>query len=85
MMKEIKFIWNDSDIGPYDIDKPILVQTENNKLIAFKDTKSYKNGDLSKPISVWKWMVEKYKIKYWCYQSAITEYDQLDYEGYWDD
>ena len=85
IQKEIKFIWNEPDIGPYDIDRPILVQTKQDKLIAFNDTQSYENGDLSEPISVWKWMVNKYKIKYWCYQSAITEYDQLDYEGYWDD
>lgn len=82
IQKEIKFIWNESDIGPYDIDRPILVQTENNKLMTFKDTKCFIN---KQPVSHWKRLVEKYKIKYWCYQSAITEYDQLDYEGYWDD
>lgn len=85
ILKEIKFIWREANDTPYDIDKPILVQTKQDKLIAFNDTKSYKNGDLSKPISVWKWMVDKYKIKYWCYQSAITEYDEDDYSGRWDD
>ena len=80
--KEIKFIWNESNRGPYDIDRPILVQTENNKLMTFKDTKFFIN---KQPVSHWQRLVDKYKIKYWCYQSAITEYDQLDYEGYWDD
>jgi hypothetical protein len=79
---EIKFIWREANDTPYDINKPILVQTENNKLIVFKDTKTYINN---KEVSHWQRLVEKYKIKYWCYQSAITEYDQLDYEGYWDD
>lgn len=79
MSKEIKFIWNESDRGPYYIDDPILVQTQNNKLIVFKDTKTYINN---KKVSNWQRLVEKYKIKYWCYQEAITEYDQLDYEGY---
>lgn len=82
MSKEIKFIWNKSDRGPYDIDRPILVQTENNKLVTFKNTKCFIN---KQPVSHWQQLVNKYKIKYWCYQSAITEYDKLDYEGYWDD
>ena len=43
MSKEIKFIWNESDRDPYDIDRPILVQTENNKLMTFKDTKCFIN------------------------------------------
>ena len=82
LLKEIKFIWREANDTPYDINKPILVQTENNKLIVFKDTKTYINN---KEVSHWQRLVEKYKIKYWCYQEAITEYDQLDYEGYWDD
>jgi len=68
---ESHFVWNNESLGPENIDKPILVCTKNNKLIAFKDTMSYKNGDLSKPISVWKWMVDKYKIKFWVYQSVV--------------
>jgi len=65
------FEWNNESLEPENIDEPILVCTKNNKLIAFKDTMSYKNGDLSKPISVWKWMVDKYKIKFWVYQSVV--------------
>ena len=74
-LNEIKFLWHGAGDNPYDMEKPVLVQTKEDKLIAFNNTMSYKNGDLSKPISIWKWMVDKYKIKYWCYQSAITEYD----------
>ena len=70
---ESHFVWNNESLEPENIDKPILVCTKNNKLIAFKDTMSYKNGDLSKPISVWKWMVEKYNIKYWVYQDKVIE------------
>lgn len=81
-LNEIKFLWHGAGDNPYDMEKPILAQTENNKLIVFKDTKTYINN---KKVSHWQRLVEKYKIKYWCYQSAITEYDQLDYEGYWDD
>ena len=67
------FNWNDTNLEPENIEEPILVCTKNNKLIAFKDTMSYKNGDLSKPISVWKWMVDKYKIKFWVYQYEVIK------------
>ena len=82
IQREIQFIWNESNREPYDIDIPILAQTENNKLIVFKNTKCFINRQ---SVSNWDKLVAKYKIKYWCYQSAITEYDRLDYEDYWDD
>lgn len=79
---EIKFIWNNAKDTPYDIDRPVLVQTENNKLMVFTNTRCNIKGQF---VSHWQRMVEKYKIKYWIYQSEITEYDRLNCEGYYDD
>ena len=64
-------MWLLASEEPTNIEAPILIWTKNNELIAFKNTMSYKNGDLSKPISVWKWMVGKYHIKYWVYQVDV--------------
>ncbi len=65
------FIWNNATREPANIDAPILVWTNNDKLVVFKDTKTCLNGDTKHPISNWKYMVDKYNIKYWVYQSFV--------------
>lgn len=65
------FNWKPASREPMIIDLPILSWTNNDKLVVFKDTKTWLNGDTKNPFSNWKWMVEKYKIKFWAYQYEV--------------
>ena len=64
--------WNTSEDEPIDINAPVLIWTEKNRLMVLKDTKAFLGGDTSKIFSDWMNLVDKYKIKYWVYQGAIT-------------
>lgn len=77
IIKEIE--WRDAkkDGGPSDMYAPILYCTTNNKLGTFKNTVGYHGtvgiygGDVIAAHSDWKWLSEKYSVKYWTYQSEI--------------
>jgi len=73
------FNWNPASWEPMNIDLPILVWTNNDKLVVFKDTKTWLNGDTKNPFSNWKWMVDKYNIKFWVYQTAVINKHPFDY------
>ena len=61
--------WKNADVyTPQDIELPIIYCTGNNKMGVFKNTYGLMNG---KPYSHWKWLKEKYNIKWWCYQWEI--------------
>ena len=66
-----RFNWNPTSLEPMNIDLPILACTNNDKLVVFKDTKSYLGGDTKHPISGFKRLVEKYNIKFWTYQYEV--------------
>ena len=51
-----------------NIDLLILAWANNDKLIVFKNTKSYVYGQ---PISGFNKLVEKYNIKFWAYQYEV--------------
>lgn len=65
------FNWNPASWAPMNIDLPILALTNNDKLVVFKNSKSWLNGDVEHPFSNWKWMVDKYNIKFWAYQYEV--------------
>jgi len=65
------FEWNPASCEPMDFNSPILAWTNNDKLVVFKDTKTWLNGDTKNPFSNWKWLREKYNIKFWVYQNAV--------------
>ena len=73
------FNWNPASREPMIIDLPILAWTNNDKLVVFKDTKTWLNGDTKRPISDFKRLVEKYKIKFWVYQNAVINEHPFDY------
>lgn len=54
------FIWNNKEYEPGAIELPILIWTENDKLMVLKNTYSFYGGDLSKKFSNWKNLVNKY-------------------------
>lgn len=54
--------WMPVEIGPGSTEQSILYCTRNGKLGVFKELG---NGD-------WKWLCEKYGIKYWTYQNEIV-------------
>lgn len=69
------FNWNPASWAPMNIDLSILAWTNNDKLVVFKNSKSWLNGDVENSFSNWKWMVDKYKIKFWVYQyEVISKY-----------
>lgn len=72
------FAWNPIECAPKDINEPILALTNNNKLIVFKDTKTFLGGDIEHPFSDWKNIVDKYKIKLWVYQSEVINSEYYD-------
>jgi hypothetical protein len=61
-----------------NIDLPILAWTNNDKLVVFKDTKTWLNGDTKHPISDFKRLVEKYNIKFWAYQYEVINGEYYD-------
>ena len=67
----ISFVWFNVTNEPIHIDKPIVCVTENDKLVVFKDTKTWLNGDTKHSFSGFKRLVEKYNIKYWAYQENL--------------
>ena len=71
------FNWNPASLEPMNIDLPILAWTNNDKLVVFKNTKSYMYGQ---PVSDFKRLVEKYNIKFWVYQAAVINEHPYDYE-----
>ena len=73
------FNWNPASWEPMNIDLPILAWTNNDKLVVFKDTKTWLNGDTKHPISDFKRLVEKYNIKFWVYQTAVINKHPFDY------
>ena len=73
------FNWNPASWEPGDIEAPILAWTNNDKLVVFKDTKTWLNGDTKNPFSNWKWLSEKYNIKFWVYQTAVINEHPFDY------
>lgn len=74
---KITFTWVKPSSVP-DMNMPLLVMTENNKLMAFKDSMTFYGGDKTKAYSDWENMVRKYKIKYWVYQQALLEKKLID-------
>jgi len=75
-----RFEWNISSAIPSDINAPILAWTNNDKLVVFKDTKTWLNGDTKNPFSNWKWLREKYNIKFWVYQAAVINEHSYNYD-----
>jgi len=73
------FEWNPASWEPMDFNSPILAWTNNDKLVVFKDTKTWLNGDTKNPFSNWKWLCEKYNIKFWVYQTAVINKHPFDY------
>lgn len=65
------FNWYPVSWEPMNIDLPILAWTTNDKLVVFKDTKTWLNGDTKHPISGFNRLVEKYNIKFWAYQYEV--------------
>ena len=74
------FNWNPASWEPMNIDLPILAWTNNDKLVVFKDTKTWLNGDTKNPFSNWKWLCEKYNIKFWVYQNVVINEHPYDYD-----
>ena len=68
-----QFEWYDASCEPINIDLPILAWTNNDKLVVFKDTKTWLNGDTKHPFSGFKRLVEKYNIKFWVYQNEVLK------------
>ena len=71
------FNWNPASWAPMNIDLPILAWTNNDKLVVFKNTKSYMYGQ---PVSDFKRLVEKYNIKFWVYQAAVINEHPYNYD-----
>ncbi len=67
---EITFEWVSVNVEP-DYDEPILVKTKNDKLIVFKDSKTFYGGDTSNVYSNWEFLVNKYNITHWVYQRYL--------------
>lgn len=67
-----QFEWHDASWEPADIDEPVLAWTNNDKLVVFKNTKSYLCGNPN-PYSNWKWLRDKYNIKFWAYQTEVMK------------
>ena len=67
---EITFEWVPAYVVP-DYNESILVRTKNNKLIAFKDSKTFYGGDTSLIYSDWEFLVNKYNITHWVYQRYL--------------
>ena len=80
-MKTTTITWNPITYEPGNIYLPILAITKNDKLIVFKDTKTFLNGN---PISGFSRLVKKYNIKWWVYQNYITNNNLADYYDYED-
>ena len=67
---KIEFEWKETSIEPI-MDKPVVYLTNNNKIGSFKHTMTCFGGDWTKPFSGWNHLVDKYKIKYWCFQEEL--------------
>ena len=67
---EITFEWVSINVEP-DYDEPILVKTKNDKLMTFKNTKTFYGGDPSKFYSNWPFLVNEYNITHWVYQKEL--------------
>ncbi len=72
-----RFNWNPASWEPMNIDLPILAWTNNDKLVVFKNTKSYMYGE---PVSDFKRLVEKYNIKFWVYQVDVINEHPYNYD-----
>lgn len=70
MENRVELEWRPAELEPAVISEPVLCQTENKKLVVFKDTMGWIVGE-GKPKSNWKWLREKYNIKWWVYQIEI--------------
>ena len=70
-IKTVLFTWNSAKYPPEDFIEPVLVQTNKDRLLVFKDTMAFEGGDISKAHSGWDFLVRKYNIKYWIYQKNI--------------
>ena len=68
--KETTVKWHDTSIEPIK-ELPLLVITDNNKLMTFKDSIGFYNGDKTNLFSDWNNMVHKYHIKGWVYQNQL--------------
>ena len=71
-------IWNPATYEPDNIHIPILAITGNNKLVIFKNTKTFLNGDTNNPISGFSKLVKKYNIRLWIYQNCIINDNSND-------
>ena len=69
---EITFTWTPAYVVP-DYNEPILVRTKNDKLIVFKDSKTFYGGDTSLIYSDWEFLVNKYNITHWVYQKELLK------------
>lgn len=74
MSQTITFIWYDDIVAPADFEAPVVYCSSNNKIGTLKNTYAIIGGDTSKKHSNWEWLVEKYRIKCWTYQSDLLPY-----------
>jgi hypothetical protein len=72
-MREVKLTLFPTEEVPSDFNKPILYITANGKMGTLKDTASFLGGDETKKFSGFERLRDKYNIKWWCYQSDLTE------------
>ena len=70
-MHKANFIWLPASEEPTNIDVPVLVWTENNKLMTFANTQMRDPWNRNQFISQWTRLVCKYHIKYWVYQVDV--------------
>ena len=70
-----EFEWKTADIIPGDYESPVLCMTNNGKLMTLKNTMSHIVDHTQESgyrcCSNWKWLVEKYNIRYWVWQSEL--------------
>jgi len=73
MQKNVNILFSSADVTPGDFNKPIIYITGNGKVGTFKNTADFLGGDETKKFSGFERLREKYNIKFWCYQKALTE------------
>ena len=61
----ICFMWHEISEVPKELDEPVIILTENNRIVTFSNTRLSKKGNESR------WGQCSYKGKYWVYQKEL--------------
>ena len=66
------FMWHEISEVPKELDEPVIILTENNRIITFANTRAHtrKKGENKS-----RWGICSYKGKYWVYQKELYNHE----------